>query len=47
MAPDLHLEPWSDADLDIEVRANSPEMTARLSPATRSSRGTGGSSTCG
>ena len=30
MAPELHLETWSDADLDIEVRANTREMTAHL-----------------
>jgi len=30
MAPELHLEPWTDADLDIELRANTPEMTEFL-----------------
>jgi RimJ/RimL family protein N-acetyltransferase len=35
MAPDLVLEPWTDADLDLELRANTPEMTAFLGgPAT-------------
>jgi RimJ/RimL family protein N-acetyltransferase len=30
MAPELVLEPWTDADLDLELRANTPEMTAFL-----------------
>jgi RimJ/RimL family protein N-acetyltransferase len=30
MAPELFLEPWTDADLDIELRANTPEMTEFL-----------------
>ena len=36
MAPELLLEPWADADLDLELRANTPEMTAFLGgPASR------------
>lgn len=30
MAPELLLEPWTDADLDIELRANTAEMTEFL-----------------
>jgi RimJ/RimL family protein N-acetyltransferase len=30
MPADVTLEPWTDADLEIELRANSPEMTEFL-----------------
>lgn len=30
MAPDLLLEPWTDEDLELELRANTPELTAHL-----------------
>lgn len=30
MRTDVFLEPWTDADLDIELRANTPEMTTFL-----------------
>ena len=30
MRTDVLLEPWTDADLDIELRANTPEMTRFL-----------------
>ncbi|MGH3761570.1 GNAT family N-acetyltransferase [Actinophytocola sp.] len=30
MPPELVLEPWTDADLDLELRANTPEMTVHL-----------------
>jgi hypothetical protein len=30
MRTDVFLEPWTDADLDIELRANTPEMTRFL-----------------
>lgn len=30
MAPDLLLEPWADEDLELELRGNTPELTAHL-----------------
>jgi RimJ/RimL family protein N-acetyltransferase len=30
MPADLRIEPWTDADVDIELRANIPEMTVHL-----------------